>query len=99
MTMKLADVAPNEAMLVELAEQLSSAQSPSELRNAILDLDSSYLEAARVMLATLSKGTTAIPNHVSLTSEQIETFLEFDPLFAEEAKAMLREFIEGKERE
>jgi hypothetical protein len=51
------------------------------------------------MLATLSKGTTAIPSYVSLTSEQIETFLEFDPPFAEEAKAMLREFIEGKERE
>jgi hypothetical protein len=38
--MKIAGVAPNEVMLLDLAEHLSSAQSPSELKNAILDLAS-----------------------------------------------------------
>lgn len=50
------------------------------------------------MLAGLSSGAAASTNY-DLTKEQIRTCLEFDPAFAEEAKTILREFIERKERE
>lgn len=96
MTMKISEVAPNEAMLVDLADQVSSASSTTDLKKAIFDLDSSYLEAARTMVASLSSGAAASTNYVSLTKEQIETYLEFDPAFAEEAKTILREFMRGR---
>jgi len=96
MTMKIADVAPNEAMLVDLAEQLSRAESPDELKRTIFELDSSYLEAAKAMLESLSSGVASSNSYVQLTSEQIEAYMEFDPAFAEDARAILKEFIEGK---
>jgi hypothetical protein len=34
--------------------------------------------------------------YVQLTSEQIEAYMEFDPAFAEDARAILKEFIERK---
>jgi hypothetical protein len=95
-TMKIADVAPNEFMLVDLAKQLSRAESPDELKQTILDLDSSYLEAAKAILESLSFGIASSNSYVQLTSDQIEAYLEFDPAFAEDAKAMLREFIKRK---
>ena len=55
MTMKIADVAPNEAMLVDLAEQLSRAESSDELKRTIFELGSSYLEAAEAMLESLPR--------------------------------------------
>jgi hypothetical protein len=96
MTMKIADVAPNEAMLVDLAEQLSRAESPDELKRTIFELDSSYLEAAKAMLESLSSGVASSNSYVQLTSEQIESYMEFDPAFAEVARASLKEFIERK---
>jgi hypothetical protein len=97
MTMKLADVAPNEAMLVDLAERLSGAESPAELKQTVLSLDESYVEAAKAMLETLSSPIALSNNSVPLTTEQIDCFLEFDPAFAEDAKEVLKEFIERKE--
>jgi hypothetical protein len=97
MTMKIADVAPNEAMLVDLAEQLSRADSPDELKQTVLSLDSSYVEAAKAMLETLSSEVATSDNYVPLTTEQIETYLEFDPAFAEDAREVLKEFIKRKE--
>ena len=96
MTMKIADVAPNEFKLVDLAEQLSRAESPDELKRTIFELDSSYLEAAKAMLESLSSGVASSNSYVQLTSEQIESYMEFDPAFAEDARAILKEFIERK---
>ena len=96
MTMKIADVAPNEAMLVDLAEQLSRAESSDELKRTIFELGSSYLEAAEAMLESLSSGVASSNSYVQLTSEQIEAYMEFDPAFAEDARAILKEFIERK---
>jgi hypothetical protein len=95
-TMKIADVAPNEFMLVDLAKQLSRAESPDELKQTILDLDSSYLEAAKAMLESLSSEVASSNNYIQLPSEQVEAYLEFDPAFAEDARAILKEFIERK---
>jgi hypothetical protein len=50
------------------------------------------------MVATLSRGGSAPTNYVSLTKEQIETFFEFDPAFANEARTILRKFIERNEK-
>lgn len=97
MTMKLADVAPNEAMLVDLAEQLNRAESPDDLKETVLRLDSLYVEAAKAMLETLSSGAAASNHYVPLTTEQIEAYLEFDPAFVEDAREGLKEFIERKE--
>ena len=97
MTMKLADVAPNEAQLLDLAEQLNRAQSPDDLKQAVLRLDVSYVEAARAMLETLSSEVATSSHYVSLTTEQIESYLEFDPAFAQDARDVLKEFIERKE--
>lgn len=96
MTMKIADVAPNEFKLVYLAEQLSRAESPHELKQKIFELDSSYLEAAKAMLESISSEVASSNNYVQLTSEQIETYMEFDPAFAEHARVILKEFIERK---
>ena len=96
MTMKIAEVAPNEFMLVDLAEQLSRAETLDDLKRTILELDSSYLEAAKTMLETLSSEIASSTSYVQLTSEQIEAYMEFDPAFAEDARAVLKEFIERK---
>jgi hypothetical protein len=96
MTMKIADVAPNEFMLVDLAEQLSRAESPDELKRTILDLDPSYLEAAKAMLESLSSEVASSNSYVQFPSEQVNACLEFDPVFAENARAILKEFIARK---
>jgi hypothetical protein len=98
MTMKLVDAAPNEAVLVDLAEQLSRAESPDQLKRTILHLDESYLEAAKTMLDRLSTESAASKkNYVSLTTEQIESYLEFDPFFTNDAREILKEFVEATE--
>jgi hypothetical protein len=70
----------------------------TRLTQTVLDLDSSYLEAAKAMLATLTRRVGTSPNYVPLTKEQIETYLEFDPTFADEARKLLREFIKKQEK-
>lgn len=97
MTLKLIDAAPNEAVLVDLAEQLSRAESPDELRRTILNLDESYLEAAMTMLERLSMEVAPPKSYVPLTPEQIESYLEFDLDFGQEARKVLKEFIKTKE--
>jgi hypothetical protein len=101
MTMKIADAAPEEAELVEISDQLSAALSPTSTNRhtgPALDLDASYLEAARAMLATLSQQVSASTSAtVPLTRQQIETYLDFDPDFLEVAKSMLRDFINKTE--
>jgi hypothetical protein len=67
MTMKIADVAPNEAMLVDLVEHLSRAESPDQLKQTVLNLDSSYVAAAKTMLETLSSGVAFSNHYVPLT--------------------------------
>ena len=64
--MKIADVAPNEFMLVDLAEQLSRAESPDELKQTILELNSSYLETAKAMLESLSSEVASSNSYVQL---------------------------------
>lgn len=49
------------------------------------------------MLGTLSSGVAASNNYVPLTTEQIESYLGFDPAFAEDARHVLKEFIERRE--
>jgi len=49
------------------------------------------------MLESLSSEVASSNSYVELTSEQIEAYLEFDPAFAEDARAMLKEFIERKD--
>jgi hypothetical protein len=97
MTLKLIDAAPNEAVLVDLAEQLSRAESPDKLRRTILNLDESYLEAAMTMLDRLSMEVAAPKSYIPLTTEQIESYLEVDLDFGENARKVLREFIGTKE--
>jgi hypothetical protein len=101
MTMKIADVAPDEAQLVEISERLSEALTtdvPTKPATAVLDLDTSYLEAARTMLATLTERPRgAFHGVVALTEQQVKTYLDFDPNFLDVAKKMLREFIDRTE--
>jgi hypothetical protein len=97
MTFKIADIA-NEAQLVELGERLSDALEGEERLGKPLDLDPSYIDAAKAMLATLSDKVATLPSGtVALTEQQIETFVDFDPEFLDVAKEMLREFIERTE--
>ena len=105
MTMKIADIAPHEAQLVDISERLSAAFSTPEPTNSsanLLDLDSSYLETARGMLATLALSTNvthdAFLGAPALTKQQMETYLDFDPVFLDAAKTMLLDFIERMER-
>ena len=98
MTMKIADVAPDEAQLIDVSERLSvllSTSPPATTAVPDLDLDPSYLEAARTILTTLSE-QLAMPaaGEFPLTRQQIETHLDFDPEFLEVAKDMLRDFID-----
>jgi hypothetical protein len=97
MTMKIADVAPNEAQLVELSEQLSEAFAQPQPKLS-LDLDASFLEAARTMLASLTEQRQeGFHGAVALTRQEIETYLDLDPDFLDPAKEMLRDFIERTE--
>jgi hypothetical protein len=100
--MKIADVAPDEAQLVDISEKLSAALAdpgaPHETETTLLDLDSSYLEAARTMLANLTQPErSAFDGAVELTEQQIENYLDFSPEFLDTAKAMLRDFIDRTE--
>jgi hypothetical protein len=50
------------------------------------------------MLAELSEETAALPSRtIPLIEQQVETFLDFDPVFLDIAKDMLRAFIERTE--
>lgn len=102
MTMRIADVAPDEAQLIDVSERLSVLLSTSpSAATAVpdLDLDASYLEAARTILTTLSEQlATPAAGEVPLTRQQIETHLDFDPEFLEVAKDMLRDFIDRSAR-
>ena len=102
MTMRLADAAPEEAQVAKVSEQLNETLTDvSDLKspNLVLELDPSYLDAARTVLGALSEpsGSNAFHGSVPQTKEQIEVFLDFDPSFLGLAKQMLREFIERTE--
>jgi hypothetical protein len=100
--MKIADVAPEEAQLIDLSELLSELLSTSTVSEAAmpdLDLDSSYLEAARTLLASLSEHVAApSAGELPLTRQQMESYLDFDPAFLDVAKSILRDFIDRTER-
>jgi hypothetical protein len=103
MTMKIADAAPDEARLVEVSERLSnllSATAPPLLEGGTtLDLDPSFLEASRELLAKLNeKPRRTFHGGVELTEQQIESYLDFSPAFLELAKTMLKDFIERTEK-
>lgn len=94
MTFKIADVA-HEAQLVEIADQISQALSGEESQGKALDLSPDYVDAAQILLATLSeRGALLRSETIALTQQQVETFLDFDPEFLDVAKDMLRAFIE-----
>jgi hypothetical protein len=101
MTMKIADIAPDEAQLIELSERLSeavTASANSEVKVSDLGLDPSYLDAARTALASLSEQVaTPTAHELPLTRQQIEGYLDFDPEFLDVAKTMLRDFIDRTE--
>jgi predicted O-methyltransferase YrrM len=97
MTFKIADIG-NEAELVEIGQRLSDALSSPHCRTTRLDLSPDYVDAAKTMLADLSGEVSALPSGtVALTKQQVETFLDFDPVFLDIAKDMLRAFIEKTE--
>jgi hypothetical protein len=100
--MKILDAAPGEAQLVELSQRLSKAlEGEARTMSTIpsLDLDSSFLEAARAMLAGLSEQPQkAFHGEIALTKQEVEAYLDIDPDFVESAKDMLRDFIEQTER-
>jgi hypothetical protein len=102
MTMKILDAAPREAQLVELSQKLSKALDGGTQRTPaipFLDLDSSFLEAARAMLASLSEQPQeAFHGEIALTKQEVETYLDINPDFVESAKDMLRDFIEQTQR-
>jgi hypothetical protein len=55
-----------------------------------LDLSPDYVDAAKTMLAELSGEVAALPSGtVALTKQQVETFLDFDPVFLDVAKDTL----------
>lgn len=101
MTMKIADAAPEEAQLVEISERLYEAFSTTKGSHTLLpllDLDSSYLAAARTMLLSLSESIApSTSGGVPLTRQQIESYLDFDPDFTDAAKDMLKDFIDRTE--
>lgn len=96
MTMRVSDIAPNEAQLAEISERLSAASAgPHQVPpRQDLTLDPDYLGAAKAMLAALlaDRHATFVDTE-PLTEEEISTYLDFDPAFADVAKNMLREFI------
>jgi hypothetical protein len=94
--MKVADTSPNDALLVEISERLAAASSGKRDLSSALDLDSTYLEAARTMLAALRTPVASRPfGFLTLPDTQLQAYLDFDPDFIETAKKMLHEFIEG----
>ena len=97
--MKISDIAPEEAHVVALAERLSEALSaPQAASLQPLNLDASFLEAARELLATLSQpANQGYHGSVELTEQQIRSHLEFSPDFIEPAKEMLLDFIQQTE--
>jgi hypothetical protein len=93
MTMKIADIAPEEAQLVELSEYLTKASQSKNTPD--LPLDASFLEAARTMLLKLDQlPQDAFHGGVGWSTQQVETYLDLDPGFVESAKDLLRAFIE-----
>ncbi len=98
MTMKIADVAPEEAQIIDVSERLSevlSTAGKSKVSVPDLDLDPSYVEAARTILASLSERVAApSAGGIPLTRQQIQTYLDFDPEFIDVAKSMLRDFVD-----
>jgi hypothetical protein len=97
MTFKIADVG-TEAELIEIGQRLSDALSSAHHRTELLDLSPDYVDAAKTMLAELSGEAAALPlGTVALTKQQVESFLDFDPVFLDTAKDMLRAFIEKTE--
>jgi hypothetical protein len=74
-------------MLAELSASLCDPGAPHATETTLLDLDSSYLEAARSMLATLTEQPeqSAFHGAVELTEKQIENHLGFSPEFLDTA--------------
>jgi hypothetical protein len=101
--MKVSDAAPDEALLVELSERLNTALSGKGALNAkpMLDLDAAFLQAARNLLATLSDrvdgSAGAFHGSIPQSQEQIETYLDFNPDFLDQARQMLADFIKRTE--
>ena len=86
MTMRLSDAAPDEAQVVEVSEQLNEALGHvNALKTSprLLELDSSYLAAARTISGALSEPSNLGGFHGSIpqTEKQVEVFLDFDPSF------------------
>jgi hypothetical protein len=98
MTFKLVDIA-HESQIVELAGKVSEVLSERPQPHVDLDLDETYIDAAKTVLAALSDRVAELPSGtLPLTEQQVETFLDFDPDFLDVAKDMLRNFIERTER-
>jgi predicted O-methyltransferase YrrM len=97
MTFRIADMG-NEAQLVEIGERLSDALSSAQYRTDLLDLSPDYVDAAKTVLTEVSGKVAALRSRtVALTEQQVATFLDFDPVFLDRAKDMLRAFIEKTE--
>jgi hypothetical protein len=97
MTFRIGDMG-NEAQLVEIGERLSDALSSAQHRTDLLDLSPDYVDAAKTVLTELSgKGAALRSGIVALTEQQVETFLDFNPVFLDRARDMLRAFIEKTE--
>jgi hypothetical protein len=65
MTMRVIDVAPNEALLANLADRLEKASSGSEPLSeqdvqSLLDLDPEFAETARRMLREFMEQTQSV---------------------------------------
>jgi hypothetical protein len=93
MTMRVIDIAPNEALAAKIADQLENASSstdPSQGEPSLLDLDPEFLETAKEMLAQL---TQRLPAAKSAGMEETPPLLDLEPRFLDKAAAMLREFI------
>jgi hypothetical protein len=96
MTMKITDIAPGEAQLVELSEHLAKASQSSSTLDLVID--ASFLEAARTMLLKLDqRPQEAFHGGVGWSTQQVESYLDLDPDFVESAKDLLRAFIERTE--
>jgi hypothetical protein len=101
MTIRLADIAACEAQLAEISDKLSEA-SLHRSRNGApeqgLMLDPEFLEAAKLMLAALTRNGHVLQHDaLPVPAEDIDSYLDFDPAFADAARAMLQEFIRRTE--
>jgi hypothetical protein len=93
MTMRVVDIAPNEALAAKIADQLENASSstdPSQGEPSLLDLDPVFLDTAKEMLAQL---TQRVPPAKSARMEETPPLLDLEPQFLDKAAALLREFI------